>query len=313
MKRAGNLFEQIAGFNNIRAAYLKALKGKRLSNTALIFDLKADENLCRIKKELESGTYRIGKYRQFKIYDPKERLITAASFEDRIVHHAIMNVLEPVFERQFIFHTYACRKQKGTHRAVQYALKKAGNCKYFLKLDVRKYFDSIPHEKLKKLLFRIIKDKPCLSLLFEIIDSYSVSDGRGLPIGNLTSQFFANYYLSPLDHFVLEKLKPKGYVRYMDDIAVFSDSKTALKNTLSEMQKFIEPFSLLFKQPAINSCRNGVPFLGYSVSDKRISLLNRTLRRKTRKVRRLVYEFNQGLIDGDKFADRISCMGIAAL
>lgn len=297
MKRTGNLFEHITGFNNLRAAYLKAVKGKRLSNVALIFDLKTDENLCRIKKELESGEYKIGKYRQFKIYDPKERLITAARFEDRIVHHAIMNVLEPVFERQFIFHTYACRKEKGTHKAVQYAFKKAGICKYFLKLDVRKYFDSIPHKKLKELLFRIIKDKKCLALLFEIIDSYTVSDGRGLPIGNLTSQFFANYYLSPLDHFVLEKLKPKGYARYMDDIAVFSDSKSELKDILAEMQKFIEPFSLLFKPPVINSCRNGVPFLGFSVSDKRISLLNRTRRRKMRKARRLVYEFNQGLID----------------
>lgn len=308
MKRAGNLFEQITDFNNLRSAYLKALKGKRLSNAALIFGMKADENLCRIKKELESGIYRIGKYRQFKIYDPKEWTITAARFEDRIVHHAIMNVLEPVFEKQFVFHTYACRKQKGMHKAVKYALKKAGSCKYFLKLDVRKYFDSVPHEKLKELLFRIIKDRKCLALLFEIIDSYSISDGRGLPIGNLTSQFFANCYLSPLDHFVLEKLKPKGYARYMDDIAVFSDSKSALKNILFEMQKFIEPFSLLFKQPAIDSCRAGVPFLGYSVSGRGISLLGRTRRRKARKVRRLAYEFRQGLIDGEKFADRISCM-----
>lgn len=313
MKRKGNLFEQITDFNNLRTAYLKAVKGKRLSNTVFIFDLKTDENLYRIKKELESGIYRIGKYRQFKIYDPKERIITAARFEDRIVHHAIMNVLEPVFEKQFVFHTYACRKQKGMHKAVKYALKKAGSCKYFLKLDVRKYFDSIQHKKLKELLFRIIKDRKCLSLLFEIIDSHSVSDGRGLPIGNLTSQFFANYYLSPLDHFVLEKLKPKGYARYMDDIAVFSDSKSALKNILFEMQKFIEPFSLLFKQPVISSCRAGVPFLGYSVSGRGISLLGRTRRRKARKVRRLAYEFSQGLIDEEKLADRINCMGIAVL
>ncbi|WP_365920967.1 RNA-directed DNA polymerase [uncultured Treponema sp.] len=196
---------------------------------------------------------------------------------------------------------------------IHYAFKKAGICKYFLKLDVRKYFDSIQHKKLKELLFRIIKDRKCLALLFGIIDSYSVSDGRGLPIGNLTSQFFANYYLSSLDHFVLEKLKPKGYARYMDDIVVFSDSKSALKDILFEMQKFIEPFSLLFKQPVISSCRGGVPFLGYSVSGREISLLGRTRRRKARKVRRLAYEFRQGLIDGEKFADRISCMGIAVI
>ncbi len=306
MKRKDNLFEQITDFNNLRTAYLKALKGKRFSNAALIFDLKTDENLYRIKNSLEKNTYKIGNYRQFKIYDPKERIITAASFEDRIVHHSIMNILEPVFERQFVFHTYACRKQKGTHKAVQYVFKKSKSCKYFLKLDVKKYFDSISHRKLKDLLLRIIKDKQCLSLLFSIIDSYNVSDCCGLPIGNLTSQFFANYYLSPLDHFVLEKLNPKGYVRYMDDIIVFSDSKGELKNIYKEMQNFIAPFSLNFKQPVINSCKNGVPFLGFSVSDSGILLLNKNRKRKIKKINRLVYDFNQGLITEGNFVDRLN-------
>lgn len=131
MKRKDNLFEQITDFNNLRTAYLKALKGKRFSNTALIFDLKADENLYRMKTVLEKNAYKIGNYRQFKIYDPKERVITAASFDDRIVHHSIMNILEAVFERQFIFHTYACRKQKGTHKAVQYVFKKSKTANIF--------------------------------------------------------------------------------------------------------------------------------------------------------------------------------------
>lgn len=306
MKRKDNLFEHITDFNNLRTAYLKALKGKRFSNTALIFDLKADENLYRMKTVLEKNAYKIGNYRQFKIYDPKERVITAASFDDRIVHHSIMNILEAVFERQFIFHTYACRKQKGTHKAVQYVFKKSKNCKYFLKLDVKKYFDSISHKKLKELLLRIIKDKQCLNLLFSIIDSYNVSDGYGLPIGNLTSQFFANYYLSPLDHFVLEKLNPKGYVRYMDDIIVFSDSKGELKNIYKEMQNFIFTFSLSFKQPVINSCKKGVPFLGFSVSDFGIFLLNKNCKRKVKKVKDLIHDFNQGLITERNFADRIN-------
>ncbi len=306
MKRKDNLFEQITDFNNLRTAYLKALKGKRFSNTALIFGLKADENLYRIKTALEKNAYKIGNYRQFKIYDPKERIITAASFEDRIVHHSVMNILEPVFERQFIFHTYACRKQKGTHKAVQYVFKKSKNCKYFLKLDVKKYFDSISHKKLKDLLLRIIKDKQCLNLLFAIIDSYNISKGYGLPIGNLTSQFFANYYLSPFDHFVLERLNSKGYVRYMDDIIVFSDSKGELKNIYKKMQKFIFTFSLNFKQPVINSCKNGVPFLGFSVSDSGIFLLNKNRKRKVKKIKHLVHDFNQGLITEENFTDRIN-------
>ncbi|MCQ2591281.1 MAG: hypothetical protein MJ188_00735 [Treponema sp.] len=120
MKRADNLFNQITDFNNLRLAYLKALKGKRFTPDAIIFGVKGDVNLYEIKIKLINQTYHIGNYRQFKIYNPKERLITAATFEDRIVHHAIMNVLEPVFERQFVFHTYACRKNKGTHKAIKY-------------------------------------------------------------------------------------------------------------------------------------------------------------------------------------------------
>lgn len=119
------------------------------------------------------------------------------------MHHAIMNILEPVFERQFIYYTYACRKNKGSHKAVLYAFEKARKCKYFIKLDVRKYFDNIDHEILKSMLNHIIKDRKCLNLLFSIIDSYGWGqEGKGLQIGNLTSQFFANYYLSVLDHFV---------------------------------------------------------------------------------------------------------------
>lgn len=138
-----------------------------------------------------------------------------------------MNILETVFERQFIFHTYACRKGKGTHKAIEYAFKKAKQCKYFLKLDVRKYFDNVDPDVLKVKPCRIIKDEKCLRLLFSIIDSYG-EDNKQLPIGNLTSQFFVNLYLSPMDHMVFETLKPHGYVRYMDDVIIFEDSKSRL-------------------------------------------------------------------------------------
>ncbi len=306
MKRAAVLFEKITDFNNLRLAYLKALRGKRDTPAAIIFSLKADENLHKIKNALESGTYKTSPYHQFKIYDPKERIITAASFEDRIVHHACMNILEPVFEKQFIFHTYACRKNKGCHKAIYFAFKKAKSCKYFLKLDVRKYFDSIGHKKLKELLCKILKDEGVLKVLFEIIDSYHVAENRGLPIGNLTSQFFANFYLSPLDHFVLETLKPASYVRYMDDIIIFSSSKSHLKFIFNEMKNFISAFDLTFKQPEINSCKNGLPFLGYCISDKRIKILNKNRRRKNKKIKFLSYLAEKGLIDEDEFSVRLS-------
>ncbi len=306
MKRANALFEKITDFNNLRLAYLKALRGKRNTAAAIIFGLKADENLYKIKNTLESGTYKTAPYHQFKIYDPKERIITAASFEDRIIHHACMNVLEPLFEKQFIFHTYACRKNKGCHKAIYFAFKKAKSCKYFLKLDVRKYFDSICHKKLKELLCKILKDERVLKVLFEIIDSYHVSEGRGLPIGNLTSQFFANFYLSPLDHFVLESLKPVSYVRYMDDIIIFSSSKSQLKFIFNQMKNFIYYFDLAFKQPEINSCKNGLPFLGYSISDKRIKILNKNRRRKNKKIKFLSCQFEKGLIDENEFSVRLT-------
>ena len=297
MKRVSNLFLQITDFNNLRLAYLKALKGKRSSSSAIIFRANADINLYQLKKDLESQTYKPGKNNQFKIYDPKERIITAACFEDRIVHHAVMNILEPVFEKQFIFHTYACRKNKGTHKAVKYVCNKVKHYSYYLKLDVRKYFDSISHQKMKNLLCRIIKDKQTLNLLLKIIDSYSISEEKGLPIGNLTSQFFANFYLSGLDHYVLEQLKVQGYVRYMDDIIIFSNSKEELREIFKHIKTFALSFELIFKQPVINSCKNGVPFLGYLISNNKIKVLSKNRKRKMKKIKKLTYDYSKVSID----------------
>ena len=308
MKRAGTLFSRITDYNNLRAAYLKALKGKRFSPEAVIFDFNPDEKLQAIKKQLEEKTFQIGTYSQFKIYDPKERLITAASFEDRIVHHAIMNVLESVFERQFIYHTYACRKNKGTHRAVSYAYGKSKSSRYFLKLDIRKYFDSINHRVLKQKLARIIKDPDCLNLLFEIIDSFG-KDGRGLPIGNLASQFFANLYLSETDHFAVEKLKPAGYVRYMDDILIFADSRAEVNFFYRSLKSFTENnFFLEFKPPVINLCKTGIPFLGHLITPAGISLLGKNRRRKHKKEKQLMNLLSENKITPAQFSCRYAAL-----
>ena len=311
MKRVSNLFLQITDFNNLRLAYLKALKGKRFSSSAIVFGANADIKLYQLKKDLESQTYKPGKYNQFNIYDPKERIITAACFEDRIVHHAVINILEPVFEKQFIFHTYACRKNKGTHKAVKYVCNKVKHYSYYLKLDVRKYFDSISHQKMKNLLCRIIKDKQTLNLLFKIIDSYSISEEKGLPIGNLTSQFFANFYLSGLDHYVLEQLKVQGYVRYMDDIIIFSNSKEELREIFKHIKTFALSFELIFKQPVINSCKNGVPFLGYLISNNKIKVLSKNRKRKMKKIKKLTYDYSKVSkvsIDESEFANRLNLL-----
>ena len=177
MKRASNLFEQICDFENLRLAWLKARKGKTSKPAVKIFSHNVNTNLQLLHDRMVSSPPLLSSYVQFKINDPKERIISVVPFSDRVIHHAIINVLEPVFERQFIFHTYACRKGKGTHAAARYAFKCAEHSTYFLKLDVRKYFDSIDHTVLKRQLCRIIKDADCLELLFTIIDSYEVSYG----------------------------------------------------------------------------------------------------------------------------------------
>jgi retron-type reverse transcriptase len=181
------LFEDIAGYHNIRLAFLKAIRGKRSSSEVTLFCQNVDRNLRAIQNRLMAGDIQWGRYRSFTITDPKKRIISAAPIEDRIIHHAIMNILEPLFERQMIYHTYACRKNWGTHAAIQYAFSKSKGFPWFLKLDVRKYFDSVDHAVLKRIISRLIKDKKTRCLLSGIIDSYETAPGRGLPIGNLTS------------------------------------------------------------------------------------------------------------------------------
>ncbi|MGN0739507.1 MAG: reverse transcriptase/maturase family protein [Treponema sp.] len=306
MKRAKSLFNQIACYENLRIAWLKARKGKTAKKSVQNFSKNVNENLFLIQQKIISNPPVLGDYVQFKISDPKERIISVVPFSDRVIHHAIMNVLEPVFERQFIFHTYACRKGKGTHAAARYAFKCAGRSAYFLKLDVKKYFDSIDHAVLKQMLCRIIKDRQCLSLLFCVIESYKVPCGeKGLPIGNLTSQFFANYYLSPLDHFVLEKLKPRGYVRYMDDIVIFGDSLLSLKQIFKSVEIFCsEKLMLSLKMPVFGRCRNGVPFLGWKLSSQGIKILKKTKRRMSQKLSLVAEELSAGKITLEKTCER---------
>lgn len=313
MKLAKSLFNQIVDYENLRLAWLKAHKGKTAKKSVQNFSHNVNKNLQIIHDRMIVSPPVLSDYVQFKIFDPKERMISVVPFSDRVIHHAIMNVLEPVFERQFVFHTYACRKGKGTHAAARYAFKCANSSAYFLKLDVKKYFDSIDHSVLKQLLCRIIKDVRCLELLFCVIDSYKVPFGgelasereKGLPIGNLTSQFFANFYLSLLDHFVLEKLKPKAYVRYMDDIVIFDDSLLSLKQILKDLKVFCsEKLLLSLKMPVFGKCRDGVPFLGWKLSSKGIRILKKTQRRMKQKLFLIEAELAKGKISLEKACER---------
>lgn len=310
MKRSKSLFNQITSYENVRLAWIKARKGKMDKPAVKNFARHVNENLIKIQQNLKSNPPVLSRYTQFKIFDPKERVISVVPFLDRVMHHAIMNVLEPVFERQFIYHTYACRKGKGSHRAVQYVFEKAKKHRYFLKLDVKKYFDNIDHEVLKKMLGRIIKDKECLNLLFCLIDSYGNGGGqKGLPIGNLTSQFFANFYLSALDHFVLENLKPAAYVRYMDDILIIDDSKEKLALFFDAVKDFCgEKLFLTLKTPVFGNFYDGCTFLGFLIRRKGVSLSLNSRRRKRKKLRELNRLFDCGVVGEEKYCERVKCL-----
>ncbi|HMB07556.1 MAG TPA: reverse transcriptase/maturase family protein [Isosphaeraceae bacterium] len=230
MKRHGHLWEGMIAFESLHRAAEKARRGKRFRHPAARFFFHLERELWRLHEELATKTYRPGPYRTFFICEPKRRQISAAPFRDRVVHHALTGMLEPIFERSFIHDSYACRKGKGTHAAVDRCQEFARRFRYVLKADVRKFFPSIDHEILKGLVARKVKDPHVLWLVDRIIDHSNPQDPvlawfpgddlftpierrRGLPLGNQTSQFFANVYLDPLDHFVTDRLG-LSYVRY---------------------------------------------------------------------------------------------------
>jgi RNA-directed DNA polymerase len=286
MKRAGQLLDAIADWDNLRLAAVKALRGKRGQAEARLYVADIDTNLRRLSEQLRANTVCIGRYRQFTIYDPKERRITAPRLEERILHHAILNVCEPCFERWLIPDTYACRRGKGRVACLQRAQQFAARFPFFLKLDIRKYFDSICHETLKDLLQRRFKDRRLLMLLGKIIDSYSVAPGKGLPIGSLTSQHFANFYLGVCDRFVKEYCRIPGYVRYMDDMALWATSTAELRETQQAVTAFLaERLQLNVKPtPFINRTKRGMDFLGCRVFPTHQALNARSRRRFQRKL-----------------------------
>lgn len=288
MKRHGQLMTQIADAENLRLAFWKAAKGKRGKADCLAFRERLDENLATLAAELSSGEVPLGDYHYFKVHDPKERLICAASFRERVLHHALMNVCEPVLERAAVFDSYACRKGKGRLRAVARALGYARTHGWFLKLDIRKYFDSIHHDTLRSLLRRKFKDPLVLGVFDRIIGSYETAPGRGLPIGNLTSQHFANFYLGTLDRFLKETLRRRAYARYMDDFVVWGESGQELRGVCERVRGFAaaELKLELKANTAINRTAAGMDFLGYRLFPGTVRLARRSQVRFARKFRR---------------------------
>ncbi len=295
MKRHNNLYRCIAQWDNLLRAFYKAAKGKRRKQAVQNYEEALYFNLKQLQMHILNQTVHTGAYRFFKIYDPKERTICAAPFSARVLHHAVMNVCEDIFDSFQIYDSYACRKNKGTKKAVYRAFHFAKSYSYCLKLDMKKYFDSISHQKLLGLLKRKFKDKKLLALFEKIICSYSVTDGYGIPIGNLTSQYFANYYLGFFDRYAKEVLKITGYIRYMDDILIFAESSKECKALLKKIQLFLDQTLYLALKPVIVcQTKNGIPFLGFLITKRHIQLL----KKQKLRIRKKIAEYTRNLSTG---------------
>lgn len=286
MKRHGNIYSNIYDFSNLLKAHRRARRNKRFKSDVVRFSQNVEEQVIDLQNQLIYGTYQVGNYYEFEVYEPKQRTIRALPFKDRVVQHALCNILTPLLENSMIYDSYACRKGKGAQRGMLRAkqfIRREGPGGWIVKADVRKFFDSIDHEVLRRILSRKIKDRKALWLCYKFIGN----NERGIPIGNLTSQFFANVYMDQLDHHVKDELGEKKYVRYMDDFIVVCGSKEqalAMKEHLEVWLK--ENLHLeLNAKTQIFPQGQGVNFLGYRVWWSGIKIRHTTVRRIKRKIK----------------------------
>ncbi len=283
LKRIKNLYDEVISFENLLNAAHKAQKGKLRNSAIAAFNFRLESNLLNLQEALLNLSYQPGPFRHFIINDRKPRMISAAPYVDRVVHHALCNVIEPIFEKVFIYDSYACRKGKGTHAAVERLTQYMQKTDYALKCDVRKYFPSIDHSILKTLLRKKIGCESTLWLIDKIIDHSDIANSSvnyfagdnlfsplerrtGLPLGNQTSQFFANVYLNAMDHYIKEVIGRRQYVRYVDDFVVLGNDKDELWNILEMIQEFISINLRLRLHPLkcnVVPMSEGVDFLGY--------------------------------------------------
>ncbi len=287
MKRIGHLLEKISDRDNLRLAFTKAVRGKQERKDVVLFRKNFEQNIGQLSRQLRSGSVVWGDYRFFHVRDPKKRLICAASFFERVLHHAIMNICEPALENFAIFDSYACRVNKGVRKAVYRCQSFAGESQWYLKMDIHKYFDSIHHHTVLSLLERRFKDKDLIRLFGDLLNSYCVTPGCGVPIGNLISQHLANYYLGFLDHWLKEERRIKRYLRYMDDFVIFADSKGCLKKEFQRIQVFLDKHLLLQVKDdwSLDHTGNGVPYLGFHIFPGYIKLSKRSKMRFKEKFR----------------------------
>ena len=306
------IYKKLITKENIFRGYREFLKGKKKKKDVVKFAKEKNKNLSDLQMSLLNKSYQPGGYSQFLVHDPKTRIIHKASVRDRVVHHIVSDVLVKIFEPTFIAHSYSCRKGKGTHKGVvalqKMALKVSRNdtktC-WVLKSDISKFFASINHKILLRMLKRKIEDEDFCDLLTKIVDSFysdktvDLNDKKGIPIGNLTSQFFSNVYLNELDRFIKHDLRVTYYVRYADDFVIVDNSRDYLLSLVDPIQKFLKSKLDLELHPGKITTRkfiSGIDFLGYIIFPSYILPRTKTKRRLIRKIRHKIGEFKQGKI-----------------
>lgn len=302
-KSFGNLYDQITDFENLWQAFLAARKGKRYRNEVAQFSARLEENLIGIHNHLLWQTWRPGRAREFRVYEPKWRDIQAPPFADRIVHHALVRVVEPLFERRFIHHSYACRTGRGAQRSVralQLMLRRSQArhpAAYVVKGDVSKYFASIQHATLFRSISRTISCRRTLKLWLTIARAYGHDDGVGLPVGALTSQLSANVLLDQFDHAMTDCAGVGRYIRYMDDFVIVCPSKCAARAVLVAAEDELTRLGLrLNPKSCYFPAARGVDFAGYRTWGTHMLPRKRNIKKARANFRRLAERYAEGEI-----------------
>lgn len=322
-----DVYDRICEYEELYQSHLEARKGKRYRDDVLLFTDKLEENLIELQNELIWQSYKVGKYRQFYVREPKLRLVMALQYRDRVVQWDIYKQLYPFYDKMFIEDSYACRREKGSHKAadrLQYWLRQVGRKPgkwYYLKLDISKYFYRVDHLVLLDILSRRIKDPRLMQLLSEIINSEDTRFGLpagfspeectedmwladvGMPIGNLTSQLFANLYLNELDQLCKHEFHVHYYIRYMDDVIILLDDKRELARLKAIIEDFLNSVLHLDlnKKTAIRPCCLGVEFVGYHIWATHRKLKKQTARRMIRNVKRMCEQMAAGTLSREEF------------
>lgn len=305
MKRYGNLYDKICEMSNLELAFAKAAQGKHWQRKVNNVEKDLDNKLRELQRMLLNGTYHTSEYTTKQIYEPKERTIYILPFyPDRIVHHAIMNVLAPIMDNLMIYDSYACRVGKGQHVGSKRCMQMVRHNPYVLKCDISKFYPSIDHDVLKRILEHKFKDKRLLALLFEIIDSTHTQ--TNIPIGNYLSQWFGNLYLNELDMQAKHVLKVKDYIRYCDDFCFFGD-----KERLQKIREWLAPWLHDNLKLKLSKCElfpvsHGVDFLGYRHFPQYILVRKRTAKRMKKNLKSVIHDLKRGLISKDTARSKIA-------